>query len=170
MKIKLLAALISLLCLSSIASAQIASGGVFRLEKSVIATGGGTNSNGAFSVAGTTGQNTAGAKVTVFPFTLNSGFWSPVSLPPTAATVSIGGRVTTASGNGIRNAVITLTDSNGRSKSVVTGSFGYYCFIDVEVGNTYLLSVNTRRFVFSNSSQFVTINEERDDINFSADE
>ena len=55
--------------------AQIASGGGFSVEKSVIANGGGTSSGGGFSVSGTSGQNAAGKNPINAAFSHQSGFW-----------------------------------------------------------------------------------------------
>ncbi|MGI8882773.1 MAG: carboxypeptidase-like regulatory domain-containing protein, partial [Pyrinomonadaceae bacterium] len=90
-------------------------------------------------------------------------------LAPTAATVSVSGRVTTASGRGISNVCLTLTDSNGEVRTTTTTSFGYYHFADVRAGETYFLSAVGKRFSFSQPTQVLNINEETDAINFIAD-
>ncbi|MDQ3129811.1 MAG: carboxypeptidase regulatory-like domain-containing protein [Acidobacteriota bacterium] len=92
-----------------------------------------------------------------------------VQLAPTAATVSVSGRVTTASGRGISNVRLTLTDSNGEVRTTKTTSFGYYRFADVRAGETYFLSAIGKRFSFSQPTQVLNINEETDAINFIAD-
>jgi hypothetical protein len=74
------------LCVSSLA--QIASGGGFTLEKSVIAGGGGQQSAGGnFSLDGTIGQAAAGITSTGSPFALASGFWNYSPSAPVAATI-----------------------------------------------------------------------------------
>ncbi len=85
---------------------------------------------------------------------------------PTAATVSVGGRVTTQSGKGIRNISVTLTDASGTARSTITGAFGAYRFDDVPVGENYILSVSGKRFAFENPTQIVSVNEQLDDLNF----
>ena len=47
--------------------------------------------------------------------------------------MSIGGRVLTDSGAGIRNVIVTLTDSRGAFRTTSTGTFGMYRFEAVEV-------------------------------------
>lgn len=69
------------------------------------------------------------------------GFWTPDQLVPTAASVSIGGKVKTVGENGIRNVVVALTDLNGAVRTTVTGSLGWFHFTDVEVGQTYVLTI-----------------------------
>lgn len=150
-------------------SAQIASGGAFSLEKSVIATGGSESANGAFSLVGTSGQNHAGLGKGNLYFLEKSGFWTPEMLQPTAATVSVSGQVKTAFGNGIRNVVLTIVNSRGESRMTVTGSLGYYRFTDIEVGDTYIITVSAKKFEFNNSVQFVLVNNEMSDIDFIAD-
>ena len=84
----------------------------------------------------------------------------------TAATVSVGGRVMTSDGRGIRNVVIRLTDSEGNVRTAISNSFGHYRFNDVEAGATYILTASGKRFSFSQPSQVLNVNEETDDINF----
>lgn len=78
---------------------------------------------------------------------------------PTAAGVSISGRVRTASGRGIRNVQITLIDSNGNTKSAQTTAFGYYRFDDVAAGETVTLTAKARQFRFDQSTIVRTANE-----------
>ena len=89
-----------------------------------------------------------------------------VQLAPTVATVSVGGRVMTASGRGIRNVVIRLTDSEGNLRTAISNSFGYYRFNDVAAGATYILTATGKRFSFSQPSQVLNINDETDGVNF----
>lgn len=70
---------------------------------------------------------------------------------PTAATVSIAGRVLTFSGRGIANARVASTDQNGITRTARTNSFGYYRFADVEVGQTYIFNVSHKSYRFSSS-------------------
>jgi len=69
---------------------------------------------------------------------------------PTAAHVSVGGRVVTASGMGIGKAAVTLMSPDGQMRTVLTSPFGFYHFDDVEVGFTYVLSVAAKRYTFTN--------------------
>ena len=70
-------------------------------------------------------------------------------LPTTAAGVEVSGRVLTPDGRGLRNARVMLTDSEGNVFSTVTSSFGNYRFEDVEVGENYVISVNSKRYRFA---------------------
>ena len=91
-------------------------------------------------------------------------------LAPTAATVSVSGRVITPQGRGIRNVVVTMTDSNGNTRTARTTSFGYYRFEEVAAGETYIFTVSGKRFSFEQNSQVHSIMEDTDDINFVAND
>lgn len=88
------------------------------------------------------------------------------TLIPSAAGVSVSGRVF-ADGAGLRNAVVILTDSNGVSRTAQTGSFGYFKFEEVEAGETYTVSVMSKRFQFA--SQIISVTEEITELNFTAE-
>ncbi len=84
--------------------------------------------------------------------------------PALAAGVTVSGRVMTKDGNGIRNVIVSLTDANGITRSVRTSSFGYYSFDEVEVGGTYIVAVQSKRFQFA--PQVVSVTENVEDLNF----
>jgi hypothetical protein len=88
---------------------------------------------------------------------------------PTAANVSIGGRVLTATGRGIRNVRVTLTDSSGATRTTLTNPFGFYRFDDVAAGETYIISVSHKRYRFNQSTRVQTIVEELNELDFVAD-
>ncbi|MGB2751691.1 MAG: kelch repeat-containing protein [Pyrinomonadaceae bacterium] len=67
----------------------------------------------------------------------------------TAAGVQISGRVLTAEGRGVRGARVSLVETNGVTRNVLTGSRGNYIFDDVEPGKTYIISAASRRFNFT---------------------
>lgn len=85
---------------------------------------------------------------------------------PTAANVSVSGRILTANGTGLRNAIVSMTDANGNTRTTRTSSLGYYQFADVEVGETYIVAVQSKRFVFS--PQVVAVNDNIADLDFTA--
>ena len=86
----------------------------------------------------------------------------------TAADTFIAGKVKTAEGNGIRNATVVLTDANGNSRTVNTGSFGNYRFDNVAVGETYTVTVIGKRYAFTNAVQVVTVSGNIADLDFTA--
>lgn len=81
------------------------------------------------------------------------------------AGFSVGGRVTTPTGAGLRNAIVTLTDQAGVTRSVVTSSFGFYTFENVPGGQTYTVRVTSKRYRFS--PQSAAVNGNLTDVNFS---
>ena len=146
-------------------AARAQTGGNFAVTQSVIASGGGQNSTGGtFSLDGTIGQTIAGTNSANNPFAVQSGFWTSPSLAPTAAGVSIGGRVLVGENNGLENAVVYLTDQTGEVRVTRTGSFGYYRFDDVAAGQTVIITVASRRFQFA--PLVVGVNEELTNVNF----
>ena len=89
---------------------------------------------------------------------------------PSASNVSISGKVLTAVGNGIANVRVILTDSNGLSRVAVTNSFGNYQFEEVAAGQTVTVSVNSKKFIFTNSTQVLNVSESLNEVNFTAEE
>lgn len=92
-----------------------------------------------------------------------------LGLQPTAAGVTLGGRVTTSYGSGIRGATVRLMDGQGTTTTAITNSFGYYSFHDVEVGQTYILTVSARRYTFTENVLVISLYDEYTDANFVAD-
>ena len=91
-------------------------------------------------------------------------------LGPTSANVKVSGRVATVSGQGIRGAIVTLTDAAGAMRTTVTGSFGYYQFEEVESGGIYTLGVESKRFTFTNPTRILPVTDDVKDADFTADE
>jgi hypothetical protein len=85
---------------------------------------------------------------------------------PTAAGVSIAGRVLSPSGRGISRARVLITDSTGQTRSVMTNPFGYYSFGNVEVGGTYIFEVRDKRYTFT--PQTLSLTEGVTNFNFRA--
>ena len=143
-------------------------GGDFTITQSVIASGGNQQTTGGtFSVDGTTGQSVAGNALVGAPFAVTSGFWNFTPLAPSAATASVGGRILAANGIGIRNVIITLTNASGGEIRVTRSSgFGYYRFDEIPVGETYILTVRSKRFMFLPDTRIVTLLDELTDVDF----
>jgi hypothetical protein len=89
-------------------------------------------------------------------------------LAPTAASVPVGGRVTTANGRGISRARVELTDARGETRMANTNLFGYYRFETVAAGETYVLSVKSKRHTFASNTSVLFISEDVADVNFTA--
>ena len=129
------------------ASVAAQSGGQFLIEKSVIAGGGGRSGSGAFTLDGTVAQSVAGINSTGGTFELGGGFWGGGAAPSSNATVS--GRVLTSDGRGLRNATMSITDSNGVVRTTTTSSFGFFSFDNVTTGGTYTFRVTSRLYRFA---------------------
>lgn len=87
---------------------------------------------------------------------------------PTAGSVTVGGRILTASGRSISRARITMTDFNGIIRTAITSIFGYYRFRDVETGETYVISAKAKGYAFTQPTQVVNLTEETLDRDFIA--
>ncbi len=83
-----------------------------------------------------------------------------VMVPSGAVTAafSVSGRVANANGAGIRGARVTITDSEGNSRTVITGTFGYYNFDNVSAGADYTVSAVARGMTFSSQNVDVSGN------------
>jgi hypothetical protein len=167
MKSRVSLLLISVALSPLFSSAQ--TGGDFQITQSVIASGGGQGStNGNFSVAGTIGQPAAGSRLIGGNFAIRNGFWASGGLSPTAAHVSVSGRVRTVNGGGIRNALVILTAPNGEIRTTMTATFGYYRFTEVPVGATYIVSIISKRYTFAQPTQVITVFENVGELDFVA--
>jgi hypothetical protein len=87
---------------------------------------------------------------------------------PTAATVTIGGRVLTNSRRGLSNALVYLTDFSGDMRTARTNSLGYYRFNDIVAGQSVTITVVSKRYQFA--PQVVNVNEEMSGLNFLAEQ
>lgn len=96
--------------------------------------------------------------------------WTLAELAPTAAEVSLGGQVSTASGQGISRASVSLTKPNGETVTVLTNAFGYYRFDELEAGQTYIISINHKRHQFKSPIRIITIIEDVWDIDFHSEQ
>lgn len=82
----------------------------------------------------------------------------------TAASATIGGRVTASKGRGLSRASVVLTGLDGQTRYALTNSRGYFSFSDVESGMSYIVDVRSKRYTFASRSVFVT--EDLVDIDF----
>ncbi len=87
-------------------------------------------------------------------------------LGPTAAGVTVSGRVMTSEGRGVRTATVTITDSHGVVRQTVSGVDGMYSFDNVESGQTYVMAVRSRRYQFE--PRIVNVTDNLTDLDFIA--
>ena len=98
------------------------------------------------------------------------GGWGLEFLQTTAAGVSLSGRVMTAGGAGIRNATVVISGNTlPEPRAASTGSFGYYSFDGLTAGETYVITVNARRYTFTVPSRVYAIIDNIVDADFVAD-
>lgn len=69
-------------------------------------------------------------------------------LGPTAASVSISGRVIDPDGRGVARAAIGLTTPDGNTRSVMSNGFGYFSLDGIAAGSNVVLTVRHRRLRF----------------------
>ena len=95
--------------------------------------------------------------------------WTLLSvLAPTAATVSVSGRVMDARKRGIARAQVSITDPAGIVRTVLTNPFGYYHFNDVRAGETYIFQAKSKRYRFLNSPSVRFVSEDLTNFDFTA--
>jgi len=86
---------------------------------------------------------------------------------PTAAGVPISGHLVSAeNGRGIGGATVTLTAPNGMVLTTRTNPFGYYHFMQVEIGETYILTATHKNYSFE--AKALGLNDAIDDLLFVA--
>lgn len=81
-----------------------------------------------------------------------------------AVLVQVSGRVTTPTGLNLRNAVVSLTNSQGIRRTATTSSFGVYNFSGVSAGEMYTIAVSSKRYRFA--AQQLTVNGDLTDVDF----
>lgn len=79
---------------------------------------------------------------------------------PTAAPVSISGRVVNTYGQGIKGAMIEMIDGRGQTVATIANSFGYFRFSGIEAGQSIVLTVRSKRYIFDPSSIFVNVEDQ----------
>lgn len=99
-----------------------------------------------------TGEPSATRKVRIA--THGRGMWQIQALVPSAANVSVSGRVM-ANGRGVSRANVTITDAQGNPRRAITNAFGYYRFDEVSVGQTYVIEAASKKYTFAPQVVFV---------------
>jgi hypothetical protein len=164
-----LVAIIIMLALLTFAHSQ--TGGVYDLSHNTISGGGGSQSSGgAFVLDGTVGQGIAGTSSTSSRFDVHGGFWIPGILAPTAATVSIEGRVTSEVPLRYGRVEIVLTDL--ATASVYTArpnAFGYFRFEQIEVAHFCLVEARSQLYTFTPPIREFQVVDSLTGIDFSAE-
>lgn len=88
-------------------------------------------------------------------------------LAATAASVKIGGRVLTyGRGFGISGATVSITDGSGSVRYARTNRMGEYSFAEVASGETSIINVAHKRYVFA--PQVLNVTEDISELDFQA--
>ena len=66
-----------------------------------------------------------------------------------SSLLNVSGRVTTSSGQVLRNVVVSLIDTTGIRTITTTSSFGIYSFSNVRPGRPYTITVTSKRYRFA---------------------
>lgn len=147
--------------------------GTWAQQSHLTATGGAANDDFGNSVAVSGDKIVVGAplsdvsvSIPLAPQAADQGaaFFFINGFVPTAAPVSIGGRVLAPNGAGLRNAVVLLTLASGETHRAISSSFGYFRFDDVEAGQTVVISIASKRFQYA--PQVVSAGEDITDLSF----
>lgn len=87
--------------------------------------------------------------------------------PTLAGDVVLGGRVLNSNGVGIKGAVVTISGGTlAAPQTVVTGTFGHYMFDGLDAGQSYVVSVSSRRYTFPTAAMFVTLENDISEMDF----
>lgn len=89
-------------------------------------------------------------------------------LAPTAANISVSGRVYNSAGNGLSKVRISVTDTNGETRTVMTSALGYYRFEGLTAGQTYVISVAGKQYQFIQDIRVISAPDSLDDVDFIA--
>lgn len=89
-------------------------------------------------------------------------------LSPTAAHVSVSGRVLTPDGRGLQSAIVTMTGQSGNVRTVRSSSFGNFSFADVPAGEIYVFEVVSKKYQFA--PQVMSVSEDITELILTANE
>jgi hypothetical protein len=78
-----------------------------------------------------------------------------INTTPTAAGLSISGRVMTSNGRALSRVKILLTDQKGETIVKTSNNFGYFSFDELTAGNTFVINAFTKLYQFT--PQVVTL-------------
>jgi hypothetical protein len=159
------------LLMVGILSVRSQTGGAYDLSHSTIAGGGGSHSSGGvFTLDATIGQGIAGTSSTSTRFDLHGGFWIPGILAPTAATVSIEGRVVASDPFKYERVEIVLTDvTTALVYTAHPNAFGYFRFDEIEVAHFCFVEARSPIYTFTPPTREFQLVDSLTGIDFSAE-
>lgn len=129
------------------------------IAETLFGTFGSSNPNGTWSLYVREDEVPTGSLVGTF-----LGGWGIEFMAATSADGVVGGRVLTPDGSGLRGARVTITDSQGSSRTVITSSLGYYQFDEIDLGKMYIISASAKRYRFE--AKAVQASDSLTEVNF----
>jgi len=123
-----------------------------------------TGNNALATAAGLTLDQRGAARIVTT--TVDKGATEFGGVAPTAAGVTIGGRVTDLNGLGISKVLVSMTDQQGSTRTAITNPFGYYRFDEVPSGATFVMSLIAKRYTFA--PRIITTGDDALDLDFTA--
>ena len=88
-------------------------------------------------------------------------------VPFASANSSITGRVLTSYGAGIRNVIVTAYGGRlTQPKVTVTSTFGYYRFDGLPAGDSYVISISAKRYLFRQTALLVNLDQSMTGVDF----
>jgi hypothetical protein len=87
-------------------------------------------------------------------------------LAPTAAAVSVAGRIVNNAGRGISKASVVAIDNQGQTRTAFSNSFGYFRINELNAGETYTFQVRHKTYTFA--PRVLTLYENIDELTFIA--
>ncbi len=105
------------------------------------------------------------------PGTITGGWTLTIeAAAPTAAESTISGRAVNASGRGLGNVRVMLYGGNLPYPIYTqTNPFGYYRFENITVGQTYVMSVSSKRYSFTNPVRVINLSDDLFELDFFAE-
>lgn len=91
-----------------------------------------------------------------------------VNAVPTAATAVISGRIFDINGGAVKDVSVSVSGANGAALSTRTNNFGFYRFAELPVGESYVITVRSRRYTFATDSRIVLLMDDLSDQDFTA--
>ena len=82
-----------------------------------------------------------------------------------SSLIQVSGRVSVRTGRPAAYSIITLRDTvTSQTHTALANPFGYYRFLNLEEGKTYVISINSKRWLFA--AQTVTVIDQISNLDF----
>jgi hypothetical protein len=98
----------------------------------------------------------------------NIGYADATFLAPSSAPAYISGRVLAQKGRGLSGVIVKAVGPEGKLISTVTNSYGNYTLKGLMTGQTYVISVESRKYYFPVSSEVVQLDADLTWLDFEA--